>query len=125
MREPMARFTVHPIEPGVVVRIIRDMPPLPDWLDRRIDALWAAAAARVDAGGAGPLFNGRVFCAETITPRLINGHMTEYRRLVAQMEDNTLFDALRIRSLAACGVIRCADGILVGRRPAAQRSKLV
>jgi hypothetical protein len=115
----MPRFIVHPIAPDIEVRIVRAMPPLPDWLERRIDALWSAAATRVDAGGAGPLFNGRVFCAETITPHLITGHMTEYRRLVAQMEDNTLFDALRIRSLAACGVVRCADGVLVGRRPAA------
>ena len=47
------------------------------------------------------------------------GHLTEYRRLVAQAEDHALFADLGIRSLAACGVLRCADGIAIGRRPPA------
>ena len=36
--------------------------------------------------GQGDMFNGLVFSADTITPRLISGHLTEYRRVVAQME---------------------------------------
>ena len=57
----MDPFPVHPIEPGLVVRITRAMPPLSTALEARIDALWSAAAARMEAGGAGRLFNGRVF----------------------------------------------------------------
>jgi hypothetical protein len=95
------------------------MPPLRPALEARIDAIWANAAARVEAGGAGRMFNGQIFSMDTISPALIAGHLTEYRRLVAQMEDRALFADLGIRSLAVCGVLRCRDGILVGRRPAA------
>lgn len=115
----MSGFVIHRINPGVTVRVVRSMPPLPEALERRVDHLWSAAAARVEAGGAGRLFNGRVFSAETIAADAITGHMTEYRRLVAQMEDHALFGELGIRSLSVGGVLRCADGVVIGRRPAA------
>jgi hypothetical protein len=88
-------------------------------LDARIDVLWAKAVARVEAGGAGRLFNGRIFSVDTITPARITGHLTEYRRHVAQVEDHSLFAELGIRSLSVCGVLRCLDGVVIGRRPAA------
>ena len=94
------------------------MPALDPALDAEVEALWRAAAARVAAGGAGSLFNGRVFSADTITPGAIIGHLTEFRRIVAQMERPALFDSLRVRPLAVCGVLRCADGIVFGRRHA-------
>lgn len=115
----MESFTVHPVRPDLTVRIVRAMPALSPALDAIIDRIWAAAAARVEAGGAGRLFNGQVFSIDRIEPDLIAGHLTEYRRLVAQAEDHTLFPDLGIRSLAACGVLRCADGIAIGRRPPA------
>jgi hypothetical protein len=115
----MDPFVVHPICPNVEVRITREMPPLPASLESRIDVLWVAASARVAAGGAGKLFNGRIFSIDTITPDRITGHLTEYRRLVAQVEDHALFDALGIRSLAACGVLTCSAGVVIGRRPMA------
>ena len=115
----MDGFIVHDIAPDVTVRVTRGMPDLPRPLDSRIEGLWRAAAARVEAGGAGRLFNGRVFSIDHITPHRITGHLTEYRRLVAQMEDHALFPVLGIRSLSICGVLRCADGVAIGRRPAA------
>jgi 8-oxo-dGTP pyrophosphatase MutT (NUDIX family) len=113
----MRDFTVHPVAPDLEVRVTRDMPPLPSALEARIDRIWTAAAARVEAGGAGALFNGRIFSIDTLTPGRITGHLTEYRRHIAQIEENALFGELGIRSLAACGVLRCADGIVIGRRP--------
>jgi hypothetical protein len=62
------------------------------------------------------MFNGLVFSADAITPRLVTGHLTEYRRSVAQMERPELFAELGVRSLAVCGVLRCAGGVVVGRR---------
>ena len=115
----MEPFVVHPVSPDVEVRITREMPRLSPELEVLIDQIWARAAARVEAGGAGRLFNGRVFCIDTIAPSLITGHLTEYRRLVAQAENHALFAELGIRSLAACGVLRCSGGVVIGRRHAA------
>lgn len=115
----MAAFVIHPIRPDVEVCIARPMPPLRAALEARIESLWVAASARVAAGGAGRLFNGQVFSIDSVTPARITGHLTEYRRLVAQVEDHALFAELGIRSLAVSGVLTCAAGVLVGRRPAA------
>jgi 8-oxo-dGTP pyrophosphatase MutT (NUDIX family) len=115
----MEQYVVHPVDPDVEIHITREMPPIPPALEARISAIWATAAARVEAGGAGRLFNGLVFSIDTIAPDRITGHLTEFRRLVAQVEDHTLFPELGLRSLAACGVMRCSGGVLIGRRPPA------
>lgn len=95
------------------------MPPLPPEIDARVEVLWQAAIHRVATGGAGRLFNGRVFSADSITPHRLGGHLTEFRRIVAQMDDPSLADVLDIRPLAVCGVVLGRDGVVIGRRPAA------
>ncbi len=114
----MDGFVVHDIAPDVTVRVTRAMPDLPAALDAEVERLWRRACVRMEGGGAGRLFNGRVFSIDRIGRHAIEGHLTEYRRLVAQMEDHGLFSALGIRSLSVCGVLRCAGGIAIGRRPA-------
>jgi hypothetical protein len=109
-------FVVHEVAADVEVRIGRAMPKLPPDTELAVERLWQAASRRVAAGGAGRLFNGRVFSADTITPKLVTGHLTEFRRIVAQMEQPGLFADLGVRSLAVCGVLRCAGGVVVGRR---------
>jgi hypothetical protein len=85
-------------------------------LDAEIDQLGDAAQLRMKAGGAGSLFNGQVFSADHITERHIRGHMTEFRRIVAQMSRPELYEVLRVRPLAVCGVLRCVGGVVIGRR---------
>ncbi len=109
-------FVVHEVAADVVVRVERVMPELPVAVDREVERLWQAACRRVAAGGAGGMFNGRVFSADAITPRLVTGHLTEYRRVVAQMERPGLFADLGVRSFAVCGLLCCAGGVVVGRR---------
>ena len=109
-------FVVHELDPAVRVRVVRPMPELDPSLDATVEELWRRAAHRVAAGGAGSLFNGRVFSADRITSTEITGHFTEFRRLVAQMEQPALFATLGLRPLAVCGVLRCADGVPIGRR---------
>ncbi len=110
-------FVVHELAPQLAVRVTRPMPPLAAEIDARVEYLWREAALRVEAGGAGRLFNGSVFSADRITPTAITGHMTEFRRIVAQMEAPSLFPALTLRPLAVGGVLRCRDGVAFGRRP--------
>jgi 8-oxo-dGTP pyrophosphatase MutT (NUDIX family) len=109
-------FVVHEVAPDVVVRVERTMPELPRTVDQEVERLWQVAIQRVAAGGAGRMFNGRVFSADAIAPHLISGHLTEYRRVVAQMERPELFAELGLRSFAVCGVLRCVGGVVVGRR---------
>lgn len=112
-------FTVHELASDLIVRVTRPMPDLPTALDAKVETLWRSACDRVAAGGAGNLFNGSVFSADTIRPDAITGHVTEFRRIVAQMEDPALFEVLGLRPLAVCGVVRCADAVPIGRRHAA------
>lgn len=113
----MSGFLVHEIATDVRVRVTTPMPALPPDIDAAVEHLWQAAIRRVAEGGAGKLFNGQVFSADQITPREITGHMTEFRRIVAQMDDPALGPILQLRPLAVCGVVQCADGIVIGRRP--------
>ena len=89
------------------------MAELPPDLEARVASCWTAEQARRPG-----LFNGRVFCADRIAPDRIEGHWTEYRRVVAQLRHPELFDRLRIRGLAVNGLIECADGLVLGRRQA-------
>ena len=109
---------MHELAAALRVTLTRPMPALSRALDAEVEALWRVACARVAAGGAGALFNGRVFSADTFAPDAITGHLTEFRRIVAQMERPDLFGALGVRPLAVCGVLRCADGVVFGRRHA-------
>jgi hypothetical protein len=112
----MDGFEVRPLLESVRVTVVREMPALDASLEAEIDRIWDAAQLRMAAGGAGRLFNGRVFSADTIAEGHIGGHMTEFRRIVAQMYHPALFDVLGIRPLAVCGVLRCVGGVVVGRR---------
>jgi hypothetical protein len=109
----MQGFTVHEIDVDCQVWATRPMPKLSAALEAEIDRHWAAAQ---DFTG-GRLFNGRIFCADVITKRLICGHWSEYRREVAQLARHDLWPVLAQRSLAVGGVLRCADGVVFGRRP--------
>lgn len=106
-------FTFHHVTPDLRVCVVREMQPLPPVLSDAVDAVWESEQRRLD----NRLFNGRVFSADVITPRLICGHWTEFRRIVAQMRRPELHPALCIRPMAVGGVISGPDGVVFGRRP--------
>jgi 8-oxo-dGTP pyrophosphatase MutT (NUDIX family) len=108
----MTPWATHPIAADCRVEIARGMPALPPALDAEVEALWRQA--QTDTPG---LFNGGIFCADEITPHLITGHWSEYRRVVAQMRRPALRAQLKMRSLAVGGVIHGPDGVVFGRRP--------
>ena len=107
-------WRVHDMAEDAGVRVVRRMQDLPAALDREVGRLWDAAQARLD----GRLFNGRVFSVDVLTPHLLCGHWTEFRRIVAQMDRPELHPELAVRPLAVGGLIICPDGIVFGRRPA-------
>ena len=110
-------WRVHEIAPEVRLRIARPMPALPAALEAEVERLWQAAQARM--GGA--LFNGRVFSSDRISPTLIEGHWTEYRRIVARMDSAGIAADLPLAPTAVGGVVLGGAGpdafVLFGRRP--------
>ena len=89
------------------------MPELPPCVEARVAAIWEQERrARPD------LFNGTVFSADRIGTARIEGHWTEYRRALAQIRAPALFGSRPIRPLAVCGLLECADGLVLGRRAA-------
>lgn len=110
----MRGWTGLPLAPDVSLQVRSDMPVLPDWLESAIAAIWQDECVRRPA-----LFNGRVFCADRIEPSRIEGHWTEYRRVLAQMRRPDWFAQMRIRALAVNGLVECVEGLVLGRRQAA------
>lgn len=108
-----APWLFHSVEADLKIRTIREMDILSLALSKEVDAVWISEQHRLN----GALFNGRVFSADIITPHLISGHWTEFRRIVAQMRRPELHSALAIRPLAVGGIITGPDGVIFGRRP--------
>ena len=106
-------WSEHPVTQDVRVRVVRDMPVLPPALDAEVSRLWDVAQARMG----GRLFNGRVFSVDALTPALVTGHWTEFRRVVARMDRPDIAADLPVRPLAAGGVIVGDDFVVFGRRP--------
>jgi len=107
----MDGWLVHEIAPGMRVVSTRAMRPLSPALETEVARIWQAAVSAQPK-----LFNGHIFTADVITPELISGHWTEFRRSLAQIERPELYDDLKVRSLAVNGVIRCDEGVLIARR---------
>jgi 8-oxo-dGTP pyrophosphatase MutT (NUDIX family) len=110
-------WRVHTIEPTVRVRVVRPMPALSAPLEAEVERLWMLAQARD-----GSLFNGRVFSTDQLSPTLIEGHWTEYRRIVARIARPELATEMPVAPTAVGGVIVGGpvgqEFVLFGRRPA-------
>lgn len=105
-------WRIHPLAAEITAMVSGQRAMLAGALTAEIDAHWLAAQA--ESGGA--LFNGAVLSVDEITPALLRGHMTEYRRVLAQLRAPALFEALHLRPLAVCGVLLSPDGVVLGRR---------
>ena len=113
-------FTVHEIvEP---LRIVSDRlrPVLQPTLEAEVEAHWERAVQVNPA-----LFNGAVFSADVITPSWVGGHMTEFRRVIAQIRDPVLYSRLSLRPVSISGLLICPEtpgsgsrSIILGRRSA-------
>ncbi len=105
-------WRVYDVGTHIAAHVNAAPPQLSPAVDTEIETLWEAAQARTG----GVLFNGAVFSADVISTNCLSGHMTEYRRIVAQIASPALHAALNLRPLAVCGMVRCTDGVVLGRR---------
>jgi len=105
-------LTVHAFSPTATIEAVGEAPALPADLAAEIELLWQAEQERRGK----TLFDGRILSAVEIGAERISGYVVEYRRFIAQKLRPGLFPALRVRPVAVSGLLRCADGILFGRR---------
>jgi hypothetical protein len=64
------------------------------------------------------LFNGGVFSLDHIEGNVAHGFMAEYAWYVAQLQNPTLYDSLRVRSLAVSGLVVANGHLIFGLRKA-------
>jgi hypothetical protein len=108
-------FVVHEVAADVAVRVVRQMPDLPPALDDKVERLCRRRVCGLREAGQGAV-QRRVFSVDGFAADLVRGHLTEFRRVVAQMEQPARFTELGVRPLAVCGVLRCPDGVVMRRR---------
>ena len=104
-------WPITPLQPDVRVLADRPLPPLTTEQEETVSRIWAKALTSYPG-----LYNGRVFCADEITPARIHGHWSEYRRVLAQMKEPDVYGPHILRPLAVVGLMFTPDGIVIGRR---------
>ncbi len=62
------------------------------------------------------LFDGEIVSVASIQGNRIIGRRADYRWLLAQSRDPSLFKWSQVRPLAVTGLLFCQDGIVIGRR---------
>lgn len=97
--------------PGAT-RVIQEAPaPLPLTLRSRIEEIWLEAIATRPH-----LFNGKIFILSGYKDGNLHITESEYKFSFSKQKFPELFNDYSITILAVTGVLRCADGLILGRR---------
>jgi hypothetical protein len=115
----MDDFQICEVSKDFRISITRPQPAVSAFINSVVESHWQEAVASNPM-----LFNGAVFSADTVTPSLITGHLTEFRRIVAQIRDPGLYEHLEVRPISLSGVLVCTEqsgsdvssGFMLGRR---------
>src|SRR5579859_3764895 len=102
----------YPVDRALVVTAEARLPPLDADLEHRVEEMWRQEQTKRGTS----LFNGAILSVVSHSPERIEVGITEYRRFLAQRRDPTLFGKLGVRPLAVSGLMRCRDGVVLGRR---------
>lgn len=94
------------------IRVVPHDMHLPPDVIAHVDRIWSEQKAK----SGNSLFNGRFF--SLLPGRLDEGFFTDYKFWLAQRINPSLQATMSLRPLAVTGLVRCADGILFGRRSA-------
>lgn len=109
-------LTTRELPSTATVEVVVGEEPAPaPAVSHEIDRIWTAEQERRQH----TLFNGRILSVREIGAAYIRASVTEYRCFIAQRVRPELFALLGVRPLAVSGVLRCADGLVFGRRSAA------
>lgn len=96
---------------SINIHITPSPPKIPLFLRNEVDFIWDNKKKQFPK-----LFNGRVFNVASLSPDIISGYWTEYKKVLAQTEKPELYSELAIRSLAVIGLIQCPEGFVLGKR---------
>lgn len=105
------------VSADLAVVVVGEALPVTVELQRRIDSVWRRESVRRPG-----LFEGRAFAPENVIEDetglivRIEGRFIPYSRYVAVHEDRSIAEALDQWVMGASGILRCADGIVAGRR---------
>ncbi|MFC1680853.1 hypothetical protein ACFL1S_03540 [Pseudomonadota bacterium] len=80
--------------------------------ERRAERIWLEELG----SGNDSVFNDLILSCTGVAGSRIHCTRVEYKYFFAQTKHPELFDKLRIRPVAVSGLLRCADGIVVGKR---------
>ncbi|MBS0959485.1 NUDIX hydrolase [Acetobacter thailandicus] len=104
-------WPVLPLFPACDIKVTQPPGTLSPEIQTEASHIWAKACeARPE------LFNGCVFSADHVSRTCITGHWTEYRLVLAQMKNPSLFSKLKLNPLAVTGLLRTPQGYVLGRR---------
>jgi hypothetical protein len=107
---------VRPLSPDVIVTMTETDAVIDAGLQDRIGAAWDRERSRRPE-----LYDGSLFACDEVhdlggtVARLI-GHFVPYSWYVVARADADIAKALQLRVLGVSAILRCADGIVVGRR---------
>ncbi|MDJ0391507.1 hypothetical protein QMO56_25725 [Roseomonas sp. E05] len=110
--EALAGWQYAPLDSTLEIHCHDAPPPVPPDLQPVLEAHWQAAQEK--AGGR--LFDGPVFTLTAVSAARLEGAFVGYKALVAQTREPALYARLGLRALSVCGVLECADGVVLGRR---------
>ncbi len=103
---------VFPLRPNVKFVVTGAAPALPEALGLRVEEIWEAEQRRRP----GELTNGLIYCIESHDAGKIRGHFEEYKRVIGQILDAEVAEALNLWSLGVSGILQCRDGLVFGLR---------
>ncbi|WP_243310219.1 hypothetical protein [Fundidesulfovibrio agrisoli] len=106
-------YATHPVPDGLVLLDASETPAPSASVLERVEALWAETQARTPG-----LFNGSLFSLAAFDGARALGFMAQYKWYVAQLAEPSLFEALRVRSLAVSGLVNVRGHLVFGKRRA-------
>lgn len=100
----MERWHSYPVHKNIGFHVVRVMPPLTVQAQAEVEREWERARQCHPS-----LYNGAVFTANSITPDRVDGHWTEFKRVVAQIRAPSIVGQIALRPISVCGVLLCCS----------------
>jgi len=98
------------LSPCVSVKLSAAGLALPPQIEREVDKIWHHHKSNNNA------FDGTIFSIREFDENVIVGCAIAYKLWIAQQIRPELFGDLGVQPLAVTGFLRCADGVVFGRR---------